>query len=385
MKMKVKIPRFTGTSLMVALLGVIYIFSNTYVVRNSQLTQNIFDMIEAIVLLVLIVKILVSNYRTRTFAVVCITIFCLLLCYLHTRQAELIEAAIVILALKNAPTNKTYHLLYYVFVLSLIIVLIMYVTGFSDSGVMRRGDVGLGFASPNVGSRIIQTTVFLWALSKPKIKSTYINAVYFVIAILTFITTGSRLTVFLLICYPFMISIIKKLMSQKRGNTIANVFCLVPPILFFLSIVLTYLYESHTWVQILNVILSNRVYMNYIAIQEYGYSLLGYEANISMFVGSFDLVVNKYINFLTIDSQYIYLLVYYGWVGVVIGITVIMIVIKKAWNNGNATIVATTVLLCVYSLTETIGSIFGFPSLIYLLMEEDVPDNFEINSGKKGS
>lgn len=252
--------------------------------------------------------------------------------------------------------------------------------GISDPGILRRNGIALGFATTNLASRIIQLGLFLILASTTKIRSIYKTiALCLIVAAFTYITTKSRVSVLLIVVYPFVNSIIGKGIQSRRQNIWKNIVAVVPLVLLALTIVLTQMYESSTFVQSLNFAFSNRIYMNLVAIQKYGVTPFGTAANISAFSGIFDTVTNKYINFLTIDSQYIYMLVYYGFLGVTLVIASLVLCIRKAWNYDNGRVVTVIILMSIYMFTETVGSIFGLPFLVYLSLRENREDNHACN------
>lgn len=380
--MKSRITLKTFNSFMVCILCTIYVLSNMYVVRTSAILTGVFDALDGIVLMILIAIILTSSFHTKMFLEICLLTGYMLICYLITGLFDLLRSEIVVLALMNTSAKKTYKMLFRTFIISLGIVFVLYILGISNAGEMRRENIALGFGTPNVASKMIQTAIFLWVLWKSGTQIKYRNIIYLMIIVFVWLTTGSRNSTIMLIIFPASLYLIKKILKSSHRRWLQYIFVSVPLVLTAITIILPYLYGKYAWVQGLNALVSNRIYMNSVAIQKYGFSIIGQAANIMEFSGIFDVVSQKYTSFLTIDCFYIYILVYYGVLGLTLTLFAITAVIKKAWKNNNHGVLTVTILLCVYCMMETTSSVFVLPFLTYLFVQDDISEGIK-NGGMK--
>ena len=353
-----------------------------YVVRTSAILTGVFDALDGIVLMILIAIILTSSFHTKMFLEICLLTGYMLICYLITGLFDLLRSEIVVLALMNTSAKKTYKMLFRTFIISLGIVFVLYILGISNAGEMRRENIALGFGTPNVASKMIQTAIFLWVLWKSGTQIKYRNIIYLMIIVFVWLTTGSRNSTIMLIIFPASLYLIKKILKSSHRRWLQYIFVSVPLVLTAITIILPYLYGKYAWVQGLNALVSNRIYMNSVAIQKYGFSIIGQAANIMEFSGIFDVVSQKYTSFLTIDCFYIYILVYYGVLGLTLTLFAITAVIKKAWKNNNHGVLTVTILLCVYCMMETTSSVFVLPFLTYLFVQDDISEGIK-NGGMK--
>lgn len=378
--MKVYVPKLKMVPIVILVL--MFVLKNSFVIRNSLTLTSILDNLEWVVYILLICAILFSGYRIKQLLLIGIIALLLGICYLSTGQADLMKACIIIVYLNGVKEHEVFTQLYQAFMISFIIVLILYIFGISDAGIGRRNGLTLGFTTTNIASRMIQCILFSWALSKHNsIKFIKLFFISEMVSILILITTGSRLSALITAVLPFLIRFINFLL-YKNKDFILKLLSLTPILFFIITVVLSYQYENNTYIQLLNsTILSNRIYMNYVAFDNFGFGLLGQTANISSLAGIFDNVSSKYINFLTIDSQYTYLAVYYGFIGTGIWMIANLMTFYKALKEKNAIVIAVLLLLNVYALTETMGSIFAFIPLMYLLVKTDcsLQKNYSLN------
>lgn len=355
----------------VCIIAGIYIMKNIYFIRNSTGIWNGLDVAENMIYILVLFEILFFSYKTKQFIIIVGCVTALFLCYLHTGQADLLKGFIVIVSLHNLSEEDVFSFLKMVYFFGIIMTVALYITGISNPGLMRRNGVTLGFATTNIASRLFQIALFFLVVSHKKIKNNkrFIFVICIIAGIFTYALTKSRLSAILMIAYPFLLILIEKGEKSKIKWLWKTMAMSMPVAMLLFSVLLTSLYANNSIVQAINLAFSNRIYMNLVALQKYGITVFGTAADISSFSGIYDSVAQKHIYFLTIDSQYIYLIVYYGIIGMAIVISSVIICIEKAWNSRNNEIVTILLLMSVYMLTETIGSIFGFPFLVYLILK----------------
>lgn len=358
-------------SILVCLLCVLYVWSNMYVVRNNPFLTAICNVLDIGILTVLIAMVLFSRFHTEIFVGVCILTAYMAACYLYTGMFDLLRATIILLALKDTSAKKTYRMLFRTFVLAIAVVFVLYLLGISYTGGTRRDTITFGFVTTNVASRMLQSAVFVWVLWKPNVPVKRRFTVCLLTAVLIWGTTGSRNSAIVLLVLPICLYFVKKIMNSKHAGGIQYLFFAAPFLFMGLTLLLSQMYGKYAWVQILNGLLSNRIFMNSVAIQHYGSSLIGQAANIKDFSGVFDPVVGKYTTFLTIDSFYVYVLSYYGILGTAITLLTMTAAMRRAWRQNNAAVVTVSLLVCVFGMAETMTTVFCMPALIYLLLRDD--------------
>ena len=354
----------------VFLLVMCFVLKNAYVVRQNSLFIRLFDSFEWGIYFILILSVLFSGYKVKQLLLIGVIAAALGLCYLSTGQADLLKACILIVYLKGVNERQLFTQLFQAFAVSVLIVFFLYVLGISDAGTTRRDGIALGFATANVASRMIQCVLFSWLVAKRKevsMKRAFVVAE--ATALFIMVTTNSRASMFIVAVSPLLVYVVSGLFASRREKAISRVLVAVPVVMLVVTVASAYLYESNLYIQILNAtMLSNRVFMNYVALDKYGIGLLGNVANISSLAGIYDSVAGKYINFLTIDSHYTFLLVYYGLIGTAVWMITNVLSFMKAWRDRNAALIAILLMLNVYALTETMSSIFAFIPLMYLLV-----------------
>ena len=361
----------TFNSILVCLLCVLYVWSNMYIVRNKPFLTFACDVLDMGTMVILIAMVLISNFHTKMFAGMCILTAYMVVCYLYTGMFDLLRATVILLALKDASAHKTYRMLFRTFVMAITVVFVLFLLGISNTGATTRDAITLGFATTNVASKMLQSAVFVWVLWKPNVPVKRRITVCLLTAALIWGTTGSRNSALLLLILPICLRFVKKIMSSKHAWVIKYLFFAAPLLFMGLTVLLSQLHGKYAWVQVLNGLLSNRIFMNGVAIQHYGSSLIGQAANIKDFSGVFDPVAGKYTTFLTIDSFYVYALSYYGILGAAITLLTMTAVIRRAWQQNNAEVVTVSLLVCVYGMAETMTTVFCMPALIYLFLRDD--------------
>lgn len=366
--MKIYLPKVKMIPIIVLVL--MFVLKNSYLVRNNDTLTNIFENLEMIIYLLMICVIVRSGYKIKQFFFMGIIALLLAICYLSSGQADLLKACIVIVYLNGVGEKELFVHLNQTFLISFIVVLLLYICGMSDPGIGRRNGFTLGFSTTNIASRMIQCIFFTWILSKrDRLNLSRESIAAFIFAGFILGTTGSRSSAIIVAVLPFLIWYTDFLLRRNK-KVLLWILSMTPIFFFAITIITSYQYKNSAFIQFINsAFLSNRVYMNYVAFDKFGIGWLGQAVNISSLTGIFDSISAKYVNFLTIDSQYTYLAVYFGIIGTTIWMVANLLTFYKSVKEKNATLIAVLLVLNFYALTETIPSIFVFLPLMYLLVK----------------
>lgn len=358
-------------------LAVIYIMEYTYIVRNNTLFSQMFSILETIVILLIGSNLLLKSYRKKTFVLILIVSVILITMYAATGFSSLISMFLIIVSLKNEDTTKVYRGLFFTFLTTLLFVLFLYIIGISNAGEFRRNAIALGFSKTNRAAMMIQIIYFLYLMQKREIKLQRIDyVVAIILSAFTYFTTRTHSSTFILLICPFLIKIFEIMDKRlKHKNLLLRCLKYVPIVYLGLYLILIVNY-SNPKVQILNSLMSNRIFMCKTIMDESGITFFGNAQNIPI-SQIFDPVRNKYINFFTVDCNYIYLLINYGIVGTCIWMAAVSKCLNKALLNNNFIIVAVLLLVCTWFFTETENSIFSIIPITYLLMNDNTVGRIE--------
>jgi hypothetical protein len=203
---------------------------------------------------------------------------------------------------------------------------------------------------------------------------------YWMIAIFVYLLLNSRTVVALIVLMPLLRLLIEKLIEKKKNMLVLLISSGAPIMCLLLTLVTTKLYESNLLVQKLDLFLSNRIYLNYRNLTEWGTSWFGQATQFFSDKIYFNSVTGTYSTFNTVDNTYMCLVIQMGIIATVIYIIINILNIRKAYIYKNSALLVGIILLSIYGVTESsvIEVFINFPLLYLFALDHREIKNMEI-------
>lgn len=357
----------------------LYVLSSSAFVKNSQLAQKAIKGADLPIIVILLICILFSTIKFTLSQIISLAAgtIVFLITYFHTGYSEFLRGMLLILVVRSCNNKELFNSMRKTIVMSILIILGLYVLGFSNAGILRRDALSLGFSNATVLGLCVMLITFMSLAISPKMKISQ-RMILLGINTVVFLLSGSR-TACALSVFAVLISIIDldKLFNHKWSK--ALIFAL-PLLLLLMSYITAELYPTNRFIQMLDPITNFRISLNNRNIQLAGITLfgsnIGFISEIKTFYNS---VTGYYSDFNTIDSSYIMSLVEMGIASTAVWISIYFIAVRKFFNHHKSILILTSVLLSFYGLFES--CILNFTIMFpFLTLLNDFKDDTERNN-----
>ena len=361
--------KYTPILVSVGVLAFIYCLKHAYVITSNGYLFTLFDNAENIFYIILAISILCSKKFSKVKLISISIVTCFLAINLFGNgYAALLRAFLLIVAVKDIEYKKICGTLYKAMIIGFLVVVLMYILGISDAGILRRGRIAIGFSSANVCSYIIQTMCLLRLYLRKDCAKKNEIFIYIVVAIFDFMLIGSRNSALIIGTSPLIIYLVREFFKHKQHRIFRWIFTIIPVICLFLTMFSTILYDKSKVIQMLNIILSARIFLNYYNYNRYGLTLFGQKLSFNDGRVLFNSVTNQYSTYNTIDSSYMCLLLQFGIVPTVIALFFCCFLYKRLFQKNQFELIAIFSMICFFGLFESsmIEIIIAFPLLALL-------------------
>ena len=265
------------------------------------------------------------------------------------------KSLLLVLAAKNESYKK---IMKYCRISTIVVICIAILTWplvFSESNVFRRNGLALGFGHPNVTAQFMMVSIFLWIAEKGenlKRKDFLLVEAY---GLIVYAITRSRTTAILIMALPVVVVIIRKAFSRKRRHFILDNLCKFSQLFLLLFTYITAATLEHSKISnALDLILANRIFLNYYGLKNYGISLFGQNVTLVDNSGTvYNNIRNAYNWSVTVDSGYMVALLAMGLLPTLIFCLGYYLVMKRAVKMSNYMVASIAIMLAIYSFTES--------------------------------
>lgn len=319
-----------------------------------------------------------------------IVLLALLLQKFNNGGSVLLQGLVLILAVSSVDYKQVCRSLFIGTFAASLVVLILFFTGISDSGVGRRGGFSLGFGHPNTAGRVALIAYLLWICGYKALDNIKLSHCLLLGGIVYFVT-GSRTASLLIVLTPLVILLVRKF-SLRALSVVAVVVGLVPLFLFVFTYVTAQLLPVSAFVNQLDVLLSNRIFLNYYAFTNNDLTLFGQVAQLADNSGTvYNSIRNLYNWSTTVDSTYAVMLISYGVVPSILFSICAFIACRRAGKAGDVLMLVTALMLELFAFNESqMISVTNSFFLLYALTQsspsplETQPVNF-VKAGNEPS
>ena len=195
--------------------------------------------------------------------------------------------------------------------------------------------------------------------------------VIIIVFLFVYTITGSRTTAILILLCPIVIPVNKFFVKHK--SKIAMLFIsLLQFIVFLFSVFSAKLLPQYSALKKLDLILSNRLFLNYYALSHNPMSLLGKKIDFSADGLVYNDIQNVYNAKVTLDSTYILGLLSFGIIPFAIFLLVYVYIVWKFFKYNNYLLITICALLAVYAFSESqMVQIYNF--FVYFAVLTKIP------------
>ena len=339
--------------LCIGILVFLFCFEHSYIISSNSSMYNLLSNSEWIIYFVLVGLIIIERkYSKKQLMIIALGGVLLCIVYIQSGYAAPLKMLIVIMASRKRRFDDIASIIFYSYVSAILLTIVLYLLGISDSGVQRRGYSALGFISANVIGGYILVCYLIWMYKKKNRKKTWMITV--TLALLVYFIINNRSVVFLILITPLCLRYFKYLVQSNKDNKWwKKIVIWLPVICIFSCIITAEMYPANALIQKLDMIFNQRIYLNYRNITLYGVKVFGQHVLWGTGQTFYNSVTRTYSDYNTVDNSYVCLLIQMGAITTAAYVLLYARVAKKMFKEKNAEMLCFIVILALYGMTES--------------------------------
>lgn len=322
-----------------------------------------------------------KEYSLKELMVFLVVGILLLIGYIVSGQAAYFKGFLLIIASKNIPYRKILNVCRKALTFVLGLGVFLFVIGISNSGLSRRGVSGLGFGHPNVTAQLLMIIILLWVSEKAgKLKPIHYIGIE-LSGLITFLLTDSKTSTIVIFSIPFVMVFSEKIMSRTWYSKVPKFLMTYSQLLVMLFTYLSARFlETSSILKTLDLVFTNRLFLNYYALNKFGIKLFGQNVTLSDNSGTIYNNIHGWYNWsVTCDCSYMATLLVMGFIPTVIILIGYILLMKKAIKRHNYMIMSVALLLAIYSFCESqMLEVYSSFVYFYLIADDIVLDNSKV-------
>lgn len=329
----------------------------------------------------LIYIIMQKKYTTKELLLFSMVGVVLLLGYRYSGQAAYFKGFLLIIAVKDLPYREILNECRKALMIVLIMGITLYLMGISDSGLTRRGIGGCGFVHPNVTAQLIMIIFLLYSSEKAGLFKLIDYVLIELGGIISFALTGSRTSTIIICLIPVVLFIGKSIIEHAYSGMVLRMFMIYSQLIVMMFTYLSVEFlENSIILKELDLILSNRLFLNYYSLNKFGIKLFGQNVNLTDNSGTIYNNIRGMGNWsVTCDCSYMVSLIIMGLIPTIIVMVGFVILMKKAIKRRNYMVMSMAFLLALYSFNESqMIEIYSFFVYFYIKANDNILDDIEV-------
>ena len=352
-----------------------------YVFSQMDFLGTVIDFVQVPMYGGLIYIIAQKEYSLKELMVFLVVGILLLIGYIVSGQAAYFKGFLLIIASKNIPYRKILNVCRKALTFVLGLGVFLFVIGISNSGLSRRGVSGLGFGHPNVTAQLLMIIILLWVSEKAgKLKPIHYIGIE-LSGLITFLLTDSKTSTIVIFSIPFVMVFSEKIMSRTWYSKVPKFLMTYSQLLVMLFTYLSARFlETSSILKTLDLVFTNRLFLNYYALNKFGIKLFGQNVTLSDNSGTIYNNIHGCYNWsVTCDCSYMATLLVMGFIPTVIILIGYILLMKKAIKRHNYMIMSVALLLAIYSFCESqMLEVYSSFVYFYLIADDIVLDNSKV-------
>ena len=349
-----------------------------YVFSQMEFLGTVIDFVQVPMYGGLIYIIAQKKYSLKELMTFLVVGILLLIGYVVSGQAAYFKGFLLIIASKNIPYRKILNVCRKALTFVLGLGIFLFLIGISNSGISRRGASGLGFGHPNVTAQLIMIIILLWASEKAgKLKLIHYIGIELG-GLITFLLTDSKTSTIVILLIPLVMVFSEKIMSRTWYSKVPKFLMTYSQLLVTLFTYLSARFiETSNMLKMLDLVFTNRLFLNYYALNKFGIKLFGQNVTLRDNSGTIYNNIHGWYNWnVTCDSSYMVTLLVMGLIPTVIILIGYILLMKKAIKRHNYMIMSVALLLAIYSFCESqMLEVYSSFVYFYLIADDVVLDD----------
>lgn len=335
------------------LLIIISELPRIYLFSKIQNLNIILDLVQIPLYFCLIILILSKGYRTAILIGSSVIALILLYGYIQSGQAAYFRAWLLIMAAKGVHYNRIINVCKNAIFSVVIFSFVLYILGVSDSGLGRRDKISLGFIHPNVAAQIFMILLLLWLVYN-RTQNQIKKYILFEIGVcLIWNITGTKTVAIVMALAPFVIELYRVCINKYLLSKVIYIISICCQFLVILFTFLTaYLLPKSEILKELDLILTNRLFLNYYLLNNHNLTLFGQNVVLQE-QNVYNNIQDIWGASITCDNTYVMSFLVLGIIPTLFFMIGYIYVIHKSFKYKDYTILAIAVLLAIYSFSES--------------------------------
>lgn len=333
--------------------------SDVVLIKENSLFTVSRTLMEIICYLLLLCVIFKKEYSTNNLVII-IIITCILTYGMYrSTMSAYVFGWLLIVAGKGENYKCLIRKLYQTMLVVFLIAVFSYVVSINYQSLLEQLKTGLtlGFAQKNQAGLYLAYLYLMKKTWKKYSGKIYNDCLY---AILVFIITKSKTAMIAILLFPLLQKIYKQTLVKGRIWIFTLTKILVPMFLV-LNVYFAKFFLTSRFAQIVDTIMTNRVFLNWFLLQKSKMTLWGQNIQLS-YTGVYNPIRNVWNITTTVDNAYFLSIMVMGIVPTILFTLGYINVIKKAWKSKQVIILVIAVILALYGMSEvkTISIFFNF-------------------------
>ena len=349
-----------------------------YVFSQMEFLGTVIDFVQVPMYGGLIYIIVQKKYSLKELMTFLVVGILLLIGYVVSGQAAYFKGFLLIIASKNIPYRKILNVCRKALTFVLGLGIFLFLIGISNAEILRRGASGLGFGHPNVTAQLIMIIILLWASEKAgKLKLIHYIGIELG-GLITFLLTDSKTSTIVILLIPLVMVFSEKIMSRTWYSKVPKFLMTYSQLLVTLFTYLSARFiETSNMLKMLDLVFTNRLFLNYYALNKFGIKLFGQNVTLRDNSGTIYNNIHGWYNWnVTCDSSYMVTLLVMGLIPTVIILIGYILLMKKAIKRHNHMIMSVALLLAIYSFCESqMLEVYSSFVYFYLIADDVVLDD----------
>lgn len=349
-----------------------------YVFSQMEFLGTVIDFVQVPMYGGLIYIIVQKKYSLKELMTFLVVGILLLIGYVVSGQAAYFKGFLLIIASKNIPYRKILNVCRKALTFVLGLGIFLFLIGISNAEILRRGASGLGFGHPNVTAQLIMIIILLWASEKAgKLKLIHYIGIELG-GLITFLLTDSKTSTIVILLIPLVMVFSEKIMSRTWYSKVPKFLVTYSQLLVTLFTYLSARFiETSNMLKMLDLVFTNRLFLNYYALNKFGIKLFGQNVTLRDNSGTIYNNIHGWYNWnVTCDSSYMVTLLVMGLIPTVIILIGYILLMKKAIKRHNYMIMSVALLLAIYSFCESqMLEVYSSFVYFYLIADDVVLDD----------
>lgn len=340
-------------------LSLIQYLSNITLFYENEIFSMIAKGIRPVFYFLLLYIVFQKRYSFNKFLIFSIITCLLTYGMFKSEMSAFVFAWLFIIASKGENYERIIKKLYLSMWIVLIVATIYYVCSIDYTTFIYqvKNGVDLALGQKNQAGLFFACLFLMKKAWESTSKKMYIDWIY---AFVVLTITKSKTAFVVILLYPIMIKMYNYvLVKEKKWMRVITE--MLVPFLFLFNYFSAKMYESNIFVQIVDKILTNRIFLNWYILSRNKLTLWGQNIQLS-YTGVHNPVRDTWNITTTVDNAYMLAVLVMGIIPVFLFIIGYIMVIRRAFEDRNVVVIVTAVIFALYGISEvkTVSIFFNF-------------------------